>query len=509
MATTGTIDPATELQQLRTRLAEAEETLRAVRAGEVDAVVVEGPDGPQVYTLKTAADPYRLLVEQMAQAALTVSPDGLILFCNGCLAQLLDVPRERLIGTRLQEHAAPGTAGRLDDLLASPREPGREIALRTRDGRAVELYVSSATVEAGGEAVRCLVVTDLSQHELRLRHAAVVEASRDIIYTLDDRLVIQTWNHGAEALTGLSAAQAVGRSEWELCPPDQRADLERMVRQVEDHGTAASMDTVRRRRDGRRLDLLYSLTPLKDRGGRLTGYSVVAHDITERKETEQRLLFLTAEIDHRAKNLLATVQAIAELSARGASDLDGFLRPFRARIQALAAAHDLLSSKGWSGAAMHDITAATLGGFGDDDRIRAGGCAATLKPRSAQDLALALHELATNAVKYGALSVPQGRVTLDWRLDGGWLVIEWRELDGPPVTPPARRGLGFRVIQQTAGPDGEVGYAFPPEGVRCRFTLPADCLRCHPHPAPAPAPAPAKPGALAVQRMGIARLPDR
>jgi len=212
MATTGTIDPATELQQLRTRLAEAEETLRAVRAGEVDAVVVEGPDGPQVYTLKTAADPYRLLVEQMAQAALTVSPDGLILFCNGCLAQLLDVPRERLIGTRLQEHAAPGTAGRLDDLLASPREPGREIALRTRDGRAVELYVSSATVEAGGEAVRCLVVTDLSQHELRLRHAAVVEASRDIIYTLDDRLVIQTWNHGAEALTGLSAAQAVGRS---------------------------------------------------------------------------------------------------------------------------------------------------------------------------------------------------------------------------------------------------------------------------------------------------------
>jgi PAS domain S-box-containing protein len=490
------VDPTVELRELRTRLAEAEETLRAMRSGEVDAVVVEGPGGPQVYTLKTAADPYRLLVEQMAQAALTVSPDGLILFCNGCLAQLLDRPRERLIGTRLQDHAAPGGAGRLDDLLATPHEPGREIALRTRDGRTIELYASSATVPSGGEEVRCLVITDLSQHELRLRHAAVVEASRDIIYTLDDRLVIQTWNRGAEALTGFTAAQAIGRSEWELCPPNQRADLEHMVRQVRRQGTAASMDTVRRRRNGARLDLIYSLTPLKDRDGRLTGYSVVAHDITERKETEQRLLFLTAEIDHRARNLLATVQAIAELSARGAFSLQDFLIPFRARIQALAATHDLLSRRGWGGAPMGDVAAATLAGFGGDDRIRIDGCAATLKPRAAQDLALALHELGTNAVKYGALSVPQGRVTLDWRLEGDRLTVDWRELGGPPVTPPGHRGLGTRVIRQTAGPDGEVDYAFPSEGVRCRFTLPAACLRCQPHPAPALEPA--RPGAAAV-----------
>lgn len=470
--------PAEELEELRARLAEAEETLRAVRSGEVDALVVDGPDGPQVYTLKSAAEPYRLLVEQMAQGALTVSRDGLILFCNDSLSQLLDWPRERLVGTRLQDHAAPGAEGRLVDLLNSGRNPGREIALQDRSGNTVEVYVSSATVATGGNEVRCLVATDLSQHELRLRHAAVVEASQDIIYTLDDRLVIQTWNRGAEDLTGLSPAQAVGRSEWELCPTECRADLVRLVRQVQEQGGAVSIDMVRRRKDGSRADLIYTLTPLKDRDGRLTGYSVVAHDITERKETEQRLLFLCTEVDHRARNLLAIVQAIANLSARGASTLDDFLDPFRARIYALAAAHDLLSRRNWRGATMRDIVGATLVGFASDSRVRIDDrCDAVLKPKPAQDLALSLHELATNAVKYGALSVPQGRLELGWWLEDGHLVIDWRELDGPAVAPPRRLGLGSRVIRQISGVDGHVDHAFPPEGVHCRFELATDCLQ--------------------------------
>lgn len=466
-----------ELEQLRARLADAEGTLRAIRAGEVDAVIVEGPEGPQVYSLVSAVEPYRLLVEQMGQGALTVSRHGLILFCNDSFARLLDRPRERLVGTRLQDHVAPGIEAGLNDLLETGYEPGRDMMLQSRNGERIDIYVSAAPLAIGGEEVRCLVVTDLSQQELRRRHAVVVESSQDAIYALDSRFVIQTWNGGAEALTGLFSHEAIGRPEWDLWPPDHRGDLERLISQVRQTGAAGSIDTVRLHRDGARIDLMYTLTPIKGRDGQPTGYSVIAHDITERKEAEQRLRFLTAEIDHRGKNLLATVQAIATLSGRGVSSVDDFLATFAARIRALAATHVLLSDGSWGGAAVHDVAGAALAGFIDDQRIRIEGCEAVLKPKPAQDLALCLHELLTNAVKYGALSVGQGSVELRWRRDDERLAIDWRELDGPKVSPPARQGLGSRVIRQAAGAGGRVDHAFAPEGVRCRIDLPPDALR--------------------------------
>jgi PAS domain S-box-containing protein len=475
MAVTSAVDPAEEIEDLRARLAEAEETLNALRSGEADAVVVDGPHGLQVYTLRTAVEPYRMLVEQMGQGALTVSRDGLILFCNDCFAQLLDRPRERLAGMRLQDFAAPGTERSVVELLERGRDPGRDIALRNSGGDTVDVYVTSVPIEIGGEEVRCLVTTDLSQQELRLRHAVVVEASRDAIYSLDQHLVIRTWNRGGAELTGFSAAEAVGRSEWDLCPPECRAELEDLVEQVRREGTAVSIDTVRRRKDGSRVDLIYTLTPLKGRDGHVTGYSVVAHDITERKEAERRLRFLTEEIDHRGKNLLATVQAIASLSARDASTLDNFLNAFIGRIHALASTHTLLSTHSWRGVTVREIAGAALAGFDGDGRIRIEGCGAVLRPKFAQDLALSLHELATNAAKYGALSVPDGRLDLEWRLDGGRLVVEWRERDGPPVMPPTKKGLGTKVIERTAGAAGHVDYVFHAEGVRCHFEFDADC----------------------------------
>jgi len=465
-----------ELEELRARLNEAEQTLRALRMGEADAVVVDDPEGTRVYTLKDAAEPYRLLVEQMGQSALTASRDGLILFCNDTFAQLLGRPRERLVATRLQDHAAPGTQERLAELLRRGHYPGREITFRARDGENVEVYVTSTPLSIEGEDVRCLVLTDLSQQELRLRHDAVVRASQDAIYTVDPQLVIQTWNAGAEALTGLAAKEAIGRSEWDLCPPEHRAELEQLMHQVKQEVAAGSIDTVRRRPDGSRVDLIYSLTPLKDRCGRVTGYSIVAHDITERKEAEQRLRFLTAELDHRSKNLLATVQAIASLSAESTSSLDIFLNAFKARIMALANAHRLLSRQGWRGAAIRDIVGAALAGFDGDRRIQITGCAADLKPYAAHDLALSLHELTTNAAKYGALSVPHGSIELGWWRKDGPLVIDWREVDGPPVSPPARQGLGWHVIQNIAGAYGRVDYRFKACGVQCRFELSPDCL---------------------------------
>lgn len=167
-------DPTEEMRELRMRLAEAEETLRAMRSGEVDALVIDGPVGPQVYTLKSAAEPYRLLVEQMAEGALTVSKDGLILFCNDSFARMLGWPRERIVGSRLEEHIETSTLDHLDDLLSADGHPGCEMVLCGSQSRLVDVHASSAPMAIDRDAVRCIVITDVSQQELRLRYAAVV-----------------------------------------------------------------------------------------------------------------------------------------------------------------------------------------------------------------------------------------------------------------------------------------------------------------------------------------------
>jgi PAS domain S-box-containing protein len=462
---------------LRSRLEAAEQMLCAMRSGEVDALVVDGPQRPHVCTFKTTVEPYRMLIEQMAQAALTVSRHGLILYCNESFARLVGRRRDSLLGARLQEHVVDGDQAKLDELLQNGYEPGREFAMRTQDGDLVAAYLSSSSLAVEDDEVRCIAVTDLSQQELRLRHVAVVEASHDVIYALDENLLIQTWNRGAELLTGLAPAEAIGRSESELWPSSRVAELTELVRQVRESGRPVSIDTVRRREDGSRADLIYTLTPIMGRDGQLTGYSVVAHDITDRKQNEERLGFLTAELDHRAKNLLASVQAIVALSARNASGLEDFLGSFKARLQALAVAHTLLSDHNWGGALVRDIVDGALGGFKDDNRIRTEGESVELRPLPAQNMALSLHELATNALKYGSLSVPGGRVEIVWWLKDGKLMLEWSEHDGPPVTPPKRHGLGSRMIQQLiTEKDAQVDYRFDPHGVYCRFELPSDML---------------------------------
>lgn len=173
---------------------------------------------------------------------------------------------------------------------------------------------------------------------------------------------------------------------------------------------------------------------------------VVLHHVDlvarERERARARQEFLIAELDHRVKNTLATVQAITTLSARHSADLEDFLTSFMARIQALGSTHALLSRENWRGVRVRDIAAGALAGFGGDRRIRIHGGDATLKPKPAHDLALALHELATNAAKYGSLSVKEGRVELRWWLEERRLLIEWRELNGPRVAPPATEGPG-------------------------------------------------------------------
>jgi PAS domain S-box-containing protein len=200
-----------------------------------------------------------------------------------------------------------------------------------------------------------------------------------------------------------------------------------------------------------------------------------AQDITERKKREEKEHLLMREINHRAKNMLSVVASIAHQTA--ARNPDDFVERFSERIQALSANQDLLVRSEWSGVGIADLVRAQLAHFADliGSRIVLGGPELRLNPSSAQAIGLALHELATNAGKYGALSTDKGRVDVCWRIDGDTLAMSWTERDGPPVPAPKRRGFGTIVMEAMAerSVDGTVDLDYAPSGLTWRLTCPA------------------------------------
>jgi PAS domain S-box-containing protein len=210
---------------------------------------------------------------------------------------------------------------------------------------------------------------------------------------------------------------------------------------------------------------------------RMTGVSL---DITARKNADERLRLLLDELNHRVKNTLATVQSIALQTGR-TSDPASFEQAFLARIAALARAHDLLTEVAWEGASLREVIARTLAPYvaeGQTDRIALSGPNVRLSPNAAVSLTMAFHELATNAGKYGSLSVVGGRVEVEWKADGPGdstaVQIDWRESGGPTVARPARRGFGSRLVEKSLARefDGKVELTFAPEGVWCHMRLP-------------------------------------
>ncbi len=205
-------------------------------------------------------------------------------------------------------------------------------------------------------------------------------------------------------------------------------------------------------------------------------------DITERKRREEQIRFLMGELTHRTKNILAVVQAIARQTARDATSVEIFSEAFAQRITAVAGSLDLLIKKNWSSASMLELvrvqTSSVVGENGD--RLKLVGDDVALLPEAAQNLGLALHELSTNAAKYGALSVPGGHIALGWWVSEGTgeekvFSLVWKELGGPPVSKPTRKGFGHTVMNRLvkAALSGEASLAFEPDGVRWSVTIPA------------------------------------
>jgi len=327
-------------------------------------------------------------------------------------------------------------------------------------------------------AINLLIdATDLKQAEIEsARLAAIVVSSDDAIVgkTLDG--CVTSWNAGATRIFGYEPKEMIGQSIIKIIPPELRQEEDEILAKLKRGEHIAHYETVRLAKDGRRLNISLSVTPVFDKTGRIIGASKIARDVTEKKRVEAIQRVLIEELNHRVKNTLAMTQAIASQSLRHAKSASDFVESFTGRVQALAKAHSLLTDRKLEGAELTELVReqVTLGVA--DERVICSGPTVILGAQPAIHLALVLHELATNARKYGGLSVPQGRLSVKWEVHSSGsrtLLLDWTESGGPQVSAPLTAGFGTTLIErtlQTHGGQATVRYGVT--GVTCKLRLP-------------------------------------
>jgi PAS domain S-box-containing protein len=308
------------------------------------------------------------------------------------------------------------------------------------------------------------------------RIASIVESSDDAIVSKDLNGVIINWNQGAERIFGYTAEEVVGKPITILIPPDRHDEEPAILERIRRGERVEHFETVRMRKHGSRVDISLTISPVKNAEGKIIGASKIARDITERKRSEAQIAILAREAEHRAKNVLATVQATVHLTQSDTPE--GLKQAIEGRIQALANVHRLFVESRWEGADLHGLAQEELAAYspGRETRVQIDGPSVLLEPNAAQAIAVILHELATNAAKYGALSVPNGQIRTEWSHEqNGQLVLRWTEKGGPPVEPPTRRGFGARVMENMVRGQfkGELKFDWHPEGLACEIVLPS------------------------------------
>ena len=325
---------------------------------------------------------------------------------------------------------------------------------------------ASGVIVAYGTVTHDLTETKLAEQRMRSL-ASIVESSEDAIVSKNLDGIITSWNRGAERIFGYTADEAIGRSITILIPEDRQKEEVEILNRIRRGERIDHFETVRQRKHGSLIVVSLTVSPVKNAEGRIVGASKIARDITEQKRNQEQIVTLAREAEHRSKNLLASVQAIVKLSRSGSSEQ--LKTAIEGRLQALANVHSLFVETRWLGAELSAIVHQELAPYFAAGRTRVSidGPPTLLEPTAAQAVAVALHELATNAAKYGSLSEAKGHVDVKWehRADGQ-LVLRWVERGGPAVRKPGRKGFGSRVIEQMSGQlQGQAQLDWRPQGL--------------------------------------------
>lgn len=320
---------------------------------------------------------------------------------------------------------------------------------------------------------RCLAdhASELELLEGRFQNA--LHGARVYVFSQDHHL---RYTFISKPIFGLEMNDILGNTDEDVIPAPASAAVCAAKRAVLAKGQPLDME-FRVELNGNACWFDIHIEPLRGPGGTLIGLNGAMVDITERKEHEAHLRLLMRELTHRSKNLLAVIQAMARQTAKHARSTERFLQLFSARLQALARSHDLLVQESWYGASLYDLVRSQLGHYLDREKspVSVEGPVVQLKPEAAQSIGLALHELATNAAKYGSLSRVRGRVRVTWnRLPDGSIELRWVESKGPKVSAPKRQGFGSMVIEHNLARaiDAKVDMNFAPDGLRTRIVVP-------------------------------------
>ena len=422
---------------------------------------------------------------------------GRLLRVNDAICAMLGRSRDELLRLTFYDYTHPGDVA--EDAAQYARQVSGELdkyVLRKRahkaDGTLVYLDIHSSTVRDKAGAFRYGVrviqdVTAAKHMEDRIRESErhmrdLLEALPAAVYTTDAAGAITFYNRAAVELAGRTPQLGdLWCVSWRLFNPDGSPlphDQCPMAIALREDRAVRGAEAIAERPDGTRVPFVPYPTPLHDADGKLVGAINMLVDITDRKQAESRQKILIDELNHRVKNTLATVQSLASQTARHAKSADDLYGRFESRLLALSRAHDLLTKRHWEATPLDGLAHEVLEPVAGPGRILFDGPPVEIGTRTALNLTMTLNELATNALKYGSLASDEGTVSVSWdleaRSDGSFLVLDWRERGGAPVTPPMRRGVGSRLMERCIERDlgGALDLVFNPEGVCCRISCP-------------------------------------
>ena len=347
--------------------------------------------------------------------------------------------------------------------------------LRDDDGRITHLIPSATDLTARRQAQEAL-------RESEAKFRSIISTAVDAIAVIGENGLINFINPAGQRMSGYEAAELVGKNVSVLMPEPYRSAHDGYISAYLRTGEAKIIGRPRevayRRKDGSVFPADLAVTEWQAGGKRY--FTGIIRDISERKRHEEKIQLLLREVNHRAKNMLSVVQAVARRTIAATSD--DFIARFEDRIQSLAASQDLLVRNEWMGADLGELIRSQLGHFSDllGTRIELRGPSLLINASAAQTLGMALHELATNAGKYGALAEDGGRISIEWSLGPGEsgnevFLMSWRERGGKPVSAPSRQGFGSTVLGRVVsdGLDGKVALEFEYSGLSWRLECPA------------------------------------
>jgi two-component sensor histidine kinase/PAS domain-containing protein len=468
--------------------ADADETVQAIHHGDIDAVVVSRAlEGPQVILLHGAEEPYRVLVERMSDGALTAGPDGIILYVNDRLCELTGYPSSDLVGRKLTSLFVGAPPPLVPEVAV-------EASLIRKGEDAMPVAVWSRPIAIADTEATLVRLIDRSIHRRAEQIAAAERFARSVLEQATEAVVVLAPDghitHASWRAEQLAEKPPVGCRFSEAFPIEADStdeagtlaparfsteSLDSMLATKPFHGVEVKL------RGGRNAKSVFLLSagPLIDDAKANVGSIVTLTDITERKRAEDRQTTMVAELNHRVKNILAIVQSVAAQTVRSSGTLEVFADAFTGRLRALAVAHDILTQTRWIGIGLNELLISVLAPYRtpEDPRINIKGPAILLPARAVVPLSMVLHEMSTNAAKYGALSERRGHISITWQVSGDTdklVELVWQEQGGPTVKRGATGGFGTKLIDHAIRHDldGRTKIDFDPAGVRWSLAFP-------------------------------------